>query len=223
MRPRGIVAFDFDGTLLRGRTVCELLAEPLGHSTEMRRFEGLSSEQEIADSRAEMAKWYRGRSVEELCAPLSDATWAPGAGDAIRLLRTGGFEVAITSITWGFAVEWMVRPLGVTRILASQLEPGGTVLHVWPRDKGTWVRSLASELEVAQSRIAAVGDSANDSYLLAAAALRFFVGSGSPPPIAGIRHRPAGDIASIAQEIVEGWHTIADDRLADSPADHNLQ
>lgn len=36
MKTRGLVVFDLDGTLLRGPTVCELLAAPLGHLAEMR-------------------------------------------------------------------------------------------------------------------------------------------------------------------------------------------
>lgn len=204
-KPRGIVAFDFDGTLLRGPTVCELLAEPLGRSKEMQRFESLSSEREIADSRAEMAEWFDGKSLADLCAPLSRATWAPGVADAIPLLRSRGIEVVIASITWGFAVAWMAREHGVERILATQLEKDGTIRHIWPRDKGRWFQTLCADLYVPQSRTAAVGDSINDQFLLSAASLRFFVGRGAPPPIPGIWHRPAGDILGIAREILEAW------------------
>lgn len=68
--PRGLVAFDLDGTSLRGRTVCELLAAPLGRRDEMRRFEALSGEAALAAAREEMARWYAGRSEAELCTAL---------------------------------------------------------------------------------------------------------------------------------------------------------
>jgi phosphoserine phosphatase len=87
---RGIVAFDFDGTLLCGKTVCELLAEPLGRSSEMRQFEALSTKRDIAESRVEMASWYSGVIHQELCAALADATWRSGAKDAIGLLQESG-------------------------------------------------------------------------------------------------------------------------------------
>lgn len=204
-RPRALVAFDLDGTLLRGATVCELLAAPLGRLAEMRRFEALSAEPEIAAARREMARWYEGRSVRELCEALGAATWAPGAREGIALLQAGGVEVAIASITWSFAVEWVAERLGVTRTLGTRLERGGRVRHVWPRDKGRWLERLVAELGVPAERVAAAGDSGSDADLLAASSLRFFVGAGAPPPLPALEHRPAADIGSLAREILERW------------------
>ena len=202
---RGVVAFDLDGTLLRGPTVCELLAAPLGRLAEMRRFEALSSEADIAVARSEMARWYEGRSRAELCAALEAATWAPGARDGVALLQANGVEVVIASITWSFAVEWVAGQLGVTRVLGTGLEGGGRVAHVWPRDKARWLEQQLAELRVPSARAAAVGDSGSDAELLSAASLRFFVGTGAPPPLPGLEHRPAGDIESIAREVLDQW------------------
>jgi HAD superfamily phosphoserine phosphatase-like hydrolase len=201
----GVVAFDLDGTLLRGPTVCELLAEPLGRLAEMRRFEALSSEAEIAAARREMARWYEGRSAAQLCAALEAATWAPGAHEGVALLQSQGIEVVIASITWSFAVEWVAERLGVGRALGTKLEPDGRIADVWPRDKARWLERQLAELRVPSARAAAVGDSGSDGDLLAAASLRFFVGSGEPPPLAGLVHRPAGDIAQIAREVLDRW------------------
>ena len=204
-RPRGVVAFDLDGTLLRGPTVCELLAEPLGRLAEMQRFEGLSSEAEIGAARNEMACWYEGRTPAQLCATLDAARWAPGAREGVALLQTNGVEVVIASITWSFAVEWVAERLGVARVLATRLEGGGRVAHVWPRDKPRWLERVLSELGVPRARSAAVGDSDSDGDLLEEAALRFFVGSGPPPRLRGVVHRPEGNIEPIAREILAHW------------------
>jgi hypothetical protein len=40
-QPHGLAVFDLDGTLLRGLTVCEVLAGPLGHLERMQQFEAL--------------------------------------------------------------------------------------------------------------------------------------------------------------------------------------
>jgi len=204
-RPRALVAFDLDGTLLRGPTVCELLAEPLGRLAEMRRFEALSAEQEIAAARREMARWYQGRSTTELCEALGAARWAPGAREGVAALQAGGIEVVIASITWSFAVDWVAERLGVARTLGTRLEPGGAVGHVWPRDKARWLERLVAELRVPVERVAAVGDSGSDAELLAVSSLRFFVGAGAPPPLPALEHRPAADIASLAGEILARW------------------
>jgi phosphoserine phosphatase len=204
-RPRGVVAFDLDGTLLRGPTVCELLAEPLGRRAEMRRFEALSTEPEIAAARHEMARWYEGRTPAQLCAALEAARWAPGAREGVALLQANGVEVVIASITWGFAVEWLARRLGVARSLGTRLEPGGCVAHVWPRDKPRWLGGVLAALGVPRARVAAVGDSGSDTDLLAAAALPFFVGRGAVPRLRGLVHRPEGDIEQIAREVLAHW------------------
>lgn len=202
---RGIVAFDLDGTILGGPTICELLAQPLGRSTEMRRLEALSSEDDVSRARREMAGWYAGHSVERLCEALEAATWAPGAADGIRLLQERGIEVVIASITWEFAVQWFAKRLGISLALGTRLEPGGRITHVWPRDKGRWLRDVSSELGVAGARVAAVGDSISDRELLSAASLRFFVGLGVAPSLPAVNHRPGGNIEAISRDIVAAW------------------
>ncbi len=202
---RGLVAFDLDGTLLRGPTVCELLAAPLDRLAEMRRFEALSSEPEIAAARREMARWYEGRTPSELCRALEAARLAPGAREGIALLQANAVEVVIASITWSFAVEWIAQRLGVSYALGTRLERDGRVRHVWPPDKPRWLERVRAELDVPAARVAAVGDSSSDSDLLAAAELRFFVGRGEPPALAGLVHRPAGDIEEIAREVLARW------------------
>ena len=52
-----IAAFDLDGTLTRGQTACEAIAEGIGHIGRMRELEQLESSQieEIMAAREEMA------------------------------------------------------------------------------------------------------------------------------------------------------------------------
>jgi HAD superfamily phosphoserine phosphatase-like hydrolase len=203
--PRGLVAFDLDGTILRGPTVCELLAQPLGRVSEMQRFESLSTEPEIALARSEMSQWYEGLDTRQLCLGLEAATWAPGARAGVRLLRDNGIEVVIASITWRFAVQWFATELGVTEVLGTELRANGHIEHVWPRDKASWLQSIVAALLLPATQVAAVGDSASDHDLLSAAALRFYVGTGPAPPISGLRYRPAGNIESIAREVISCW------------------
>jgi phosphoserine phosphatase len=136
---RGLVVFDLDGTLLRGLTVCEILAAPLGRLHATQSFEVLTSEAEIAKARIEMARWYAGVPRARLLEPLGAAAWAPGTCEGVARLLVEGVEVAIASITWQFAVEWFARQLGVSRFLGTGLSPSGAVHHVWPRDKAVWL------------------------------------------------------------------------------------
>jgi phosphoserine phosphatase len=87
-----LVVFDLDGTLLRGATVCEVLAARLGRVEEMKRFESLTGQAEIAAARSEMARWYTEISRESLIECLSGAQWAPGAIQGVPSPGGGGLR-----------------------------------------------------------------------------------------------------------------------------------
>lgn len=203
--PRGIAIFDLDGTLLRGETVCEVLARPLGRIDQMQKFERLRSEAEIADARTQMMTWYEERTHEVLCGHLRNATWAPGARRAVRDLQEANILVAIASITWRFAVEWFADQLDVGHYLGTDLSSDGEITHVWGRDKAKWLEDLASRYKIPRHRIAAVGDSSGDADMLRAAHLRFFVGAAPSPEIPSSVHIPNADLSLIAARIIDAW------------------
>ncbi len=198
-----LVVFDLDGTLLRGRTVCELLAEPLARLERMQQLERFSTEADLTAARNEMATWYRGRSVSQLTAGLNAVPFAPGAQEAVALLQRSGITVAIASITWEFAVECFARRLGVTHFIGTRLGPAGTVEHVWPRDKATWAHALCRQLSVPSHRLVAVGDSRGDVNILEIAAHRVFVGENLPPEITDVYHAPHADLLTVARWILD--------------------
>lgn len=204
MNAHGLVVFDLDGTLLRGQTVCEVLAAPLGRLDEMKIFESLTGECEIAQGRVQMAHWYRAVPREQLIRSLACARWAPGASAGVTRLVRSGVAVGVASITWDFAVSWFAHQLGLTRILGTQLHEDGTIKHVWPRHKAEWLRELASALAVPFERTAAVGDSMGDLPMLHAAALRFFVGSRLPSGLDCI-HVPDANIEDVADTVLTRW------------------
>jgi phosphoserine phosphatase len=200
--PPALAVFDLDGTLLRGRTVCELLAEPLGRLDRMRQLEGFATEADLAAARDEMATWYRGLALSQLTSGLQAVSFAPGSEEAVALLRRSGVTVAIASITWEFAVECFARRLGVTHFIGTRLGPNGVVEHVWPRDKARWARALCHQLAIPATRLAAVGDSPGDTDILQIAAHRVFVGDRLPPEIADVHHAPAANLLTVARWIL---------------------
>ena len=203
----GLVCFDLDGTLLRGPTICEHLATSLGRRREMELFESYqpTSEREIAEARAEMARWYEGVPLSDLKRYCEKATWAPGAIEAVALLQRQNIHVAIASLTWKFAVAWFAERLKVTDFLGTDLLPSGAIEHVWVQTKGTWLLKLANDLGVEQRRIAAVGDSSGDIELLKVSALRFFVGSRQLDSVTDVTYLPVADIRVIAERIIREW------------------
>jgi HAD superfamily phosphoserine phosphatase-like hydrolase len=201
---RALVVFDLDGTLLRGPTVCEVLARSLGRLDRMQQLERFVTQDDLRAAREEMAGWYRAVGIAHLRDVLRDARVAPGAREGLALLGRHGVVVGIASITWGFAVEHFARRLGADHWLGTVLEASGVIRHVWPEDKASWVRGLAARLEIPPERTAAVGDSAGDAAMLQVVGLPIFVGR-EPPPQPGWLHRPQGDIAAIARDVLRAW------------------
>jgi len=204
---RGLVVFDLDGTMLRGRTVCELLAHRLGVLPRMQEIEQMRQRELIHEARYEMARWYRGIPESTIHAALDDAIYAPGLEPAIRTLRDHDSLVGIASITWRFAVERYAARWNIEHVLATGLDERDEIDHVWPEHKGPWLQSMAERLGVPVARTAEVGDSSGDLGMLAVAGLGYFVGHGMPSEARpGVIDLPAADLSTIAVDVLERWN-----------------
>lgn len=206
MNTPGLVVFDFDGTLARGDSVCEVLARPLGKLARMQEFERLEDQDSIANARAEMAGWYERVSREEFIGSLANVRIADGTVDGISLLKAHGVEVAIASITWAFAIQQFADDWGIARFLATKLHPDGSIDHVWPEDKARWLVDLATQLGVSNSRVSAVGDSAGDFEMLRAVGVPIYVGVDRPEHESRWLHWPSASIDKIAQHLIGMWN-----------------
>ena len=119
-----IAAFDLDGTLIRGQTAGEAIAEGIGRLERMREFEQLQSNQI-----EEMAEWYSSFTFSDLCQHLTAIRVAPGVAEGFALLRDHGFRIAIVSLTWEFAVEWFANRFGADYSVGTGLKSDGLVTH----------------------------------------------------------------------------------------------
>lgn len=198
-----LAVFDLDGTLTRGDTVCEVIARPLGHLARMRELEAIDGNdtEAIIAAREEMAGWYRQKSLEDLCSSLVELKLAPGVSDGIDLLNESGIQIAIASITWEFAVEWLANRFGIDYYVGTKLSPEGNVTHFWPDDKAGWLQKIALQLGLGLDRVAAVGDSSSDKGMLEIVGAPFFVGTGLPQELSDVHHLPDGDIHEVARLI----------------------
>ncbi len=196
-----LVAFDLDGTLLRGDTVCQAIARRMGHLERMNEFERRQHPDEIAAARAELAGYYATTSRDRLLSYLEGCQLAPGAEQAFALLRLHGIQTAIVSITWSFSVDWFASQLGADYAVGTLLDDAGMITHFWPHHKAEWLGELMTRLDLVPGQVAAIGDSWGDIAMLEQVDHRFFVGARLPDGLNAI-HLPDGDIHEIAQRIV---------------------
>jgi HAD superfamily phosphoserine phosphatase-like hydrolase len=210
---RGLVVFDLDGTLLRGPTVCEVIAQRLGRLQRMQEMERLSNRKQIAAAREEMARWYAEVPLSALLECLRAIQLAPGAPVGVSMLQKHGVTVGIASITWSFAVAHFAARLGVQHFLGTTLQPSGSVEHVWSEHKAAWVLDLAARWGVSREHIAAVGDSHGDCEMLKVAGKAFFVGAQASELNPEWLRWPAANIEHVAQHIIESWRLQPNDAM----------
>ena len=197
-----LVAFDVDGTLLRGPTICECIAAGIGKQKEMREFEQLTSAVEIAEARATMVSWYRSHDRATLLQHVQTAALAAGVHEGMADLKRAGVQVALVSITWQFAVEWLAIKLGADWAVGTQWRADDEIVHFWPADKATWLAGRATEFGLHPAEIAAIGDSAGDLPMLNYAGTGYFVGQNPADLPSHVRHWPAADISEIVRDLL---------------------
>lgn len=197
-----LVAFDVDGTLLRGPSLCECIAAGIGRQDEMRAFERLTAADDIAAARAAMISWYRNHDKAALLKHVQTATLSPGAREGVAALKRAGVQVALVSITWQFAVAWVASELGADFAVGTRWRDDGTIEHFWPDDKAIWLADCAAMLNLQPGQVAAVGDSANDLPMLKRAGAGYFVGREGDDLPANVKHWPGADIRAIVNDIL---------------------
>jgi phosphoserine phosphatase len=197
-----LVAFDLDGTLLRGRTVCEAIAARLGRLERMRAIEDLRERSLVEAGREEMRAWYEGRTPAWLCEDLPGTALAPGATEAFSILRSRGVATAIVSITWSFAVAHFARLLSADAFVGTELNVGGPIGHFWPEDKPRWLKAHAARAGLSLAQVAAVGDSRGDVPMLEAVGRGVFVGRERIALCTGgAAHLPGADIREVVDAL----------------------
>ncbi len=209
MEATSLVVVDFDGTLSRGSTICEVLAESLSKLPRMKEIELLKTKEEFTAAREEMAPWWDSMSEEDIAKSLQGVKLAPGRKEAFTLFREHGVVIAIASITCRFAIEHFAKAWGIEHFIGTHTLNSGEIEHVWAEQKAQFIQKLSSQLEIPLTRIAAIGDSSGDFDMLNIAGEAIFVGSSAQQCSNNWLHLPNANIVEIAKYLIEKWHLEA--------------
>jgi len=197
-----LVAFDLDGTITRGASICEGLAARFGRLERMQEIEKMTARADIHAARHEMLEWYGPLPIVGRWDDLPGVELAPGAMDAFAALAARGVRTAIVSITWSFAVEAFALRLGADVWVGTALTDAGGIDHFWPEDKPVWLREHAAGLGIPLTEVAAVGDSSGDVPMLATVAHPVFVGAERLEAVAHAEHLPNGDLREVVERLL---------------------
>ncbi|MGN9907192.1 HAD family hydrolase [Phytohabitans sp. LJ34] len=202
--PAGIrlVAFDLDGTLTRGQTCLEAIADTFGFAAQTSVWEQARTEQELIAARLGMWEYLQHLSTEDMDAVLADIPLAPGAIEGITALRTAGIGTIIVSLAHAPNVAYFASRLGVDAHFGTELDGSDGIRHVFPATKPTLLAEYANALNVSPEQIAAVGDTPNDVPMLRTARISIYVGTTLPDDFTPTWHLPAAPIDEIARVIL---------------------
>jgi phosphoserine phosphatase len=172
-----LACFDLDGTLTRGTTVSQHLADRLGQSEQVAELERRYASGDISNSvvAEEQARSYRGIALPQVVAKLGDIACIEGIDSTLAALREREIESLLCTVTWSFAAQEFRRRHGFIAVSGTEigLDPGGVLTgevkhHFDEWDKLEFVRSYCKVNDIDLAKCIAVGDSRSDIPLFEA-------------------------------------------------------
>jgi len=178
-RPKRLIIFDVDSTLIDVEVIDELakaagVGEKVGEITR----KAMSGEIDFKQALRERARLLKGLRVEVLEAIAENLEITPGAEELISTLKALGFKIALVSGGFKYFVDKIRKKLGIDYAYANKLviregKLTGEVEEpiIDDKRKGELIRELARKENLLVEEIVAVGDGANDRFMLESSGL----------------------------------------------------
>jgi phosphoserine phosphatase len=173
-RPKKLVVFDVDSTLIDVEVI-DKLAEAAGVSEEVKEIteQAMNGEIDFKQALRKRAKSLKGLSVEVLEGIADNLKVTPGARELITALKALGYKTALISGGFTYFVDRIGKSLGIDYVYANKLlihegRLTGEVEEpiIDDRRKGELVRHIAEKENLLMEEVVAVGDGANDRFML---------------------------------------------------------
>ena len=173
-RPKRLIVFDVDGTLI-DTEVIDKLAEVAGAGEKVREItqRAMNGEIDFKQALRERARLLKGLNAGILDNIANNLQITLGAEELISTLKTLGYKVALVSGGFTYFVDKIKERLGIDYAYANKLvikdgKLTGEVEEpiIDDRLKGEIVHQLAEKENLLMEEIVAVGDGANDRFML---------------------------------------------------------
>ncbi len=169
-----IIVFDLDGTLIEQEIIDEL-AKAAGVGDKVREITTLAMEGKIAflDALKERVRLLKGLPVGKLDEVKRSIIILPSARELISKLKKIGFTVGIVTGGFDFVADYVGRSIGADYVFSNKLlsrdgfltgELEGTITG--PESKLNAIKRIARESGAGLDACVAVGDGANDLFML---------------------------------------------------------
>ena len=173
-RPKRLIVFDVDGTLIDAEMIDELAkAAGVGRKVSEITSRAMNGEIDFKQALTERVRLLKGLPVEVLDSIVENLDVTPGAEELIMALKALGYKIALISGGFTQFVEKIKEKLDIDYVYANKLviEDGkltGKVVEpiIDAERKAELMREIAEKENLLMEQVVAVGDGANDRFML---------------------------------------------------------
>lgn len=178
-KPKRVVVFDCDSTIIQAEVIDEL-AKIAGVDREVRQMtrEAMSGTLDFNEAIRRRVKLLRGLPVDKLELLARSISLTPGTEELISALRTMGYKIAVISGGFSFFTNYLKARLNLDYVFANELEIRDGIVTgnisggiIDAEKKGEILMEIARREGVSPDQVVAVGDGANDRFMLQNAGL----------------------------------------------------
>jgi phosphoserine phosphatase len=178
-KPKRVVVFDCDSTLIQSEVIDEL-AKFAGVGDRVKEMTAMAMNGEIDFDKAikQRVRLLEGLTVEQLKLLSENIRLTPGTEELISALHYMGYKVALISGGFSFFTNYLKERLNLDYVFANELaiEDGMTTGQIKgdiidAERKGEIIKEIASLENISIDQVVAVGDGANDRFMLENAGL----------------------------------------------------
>ena len=173
-RPKRLIVFDVDGTLVDAEMIDELAkAAGVGGKVSEITSRAMNGEIEFTQALKERVGLLKGLPVESLDSIVDNLDVTPGAEELITALKSLGYKIALISGGFTQFVEKIKEKLGIDYVYANELvikdgKLTGEVVEpiIDAERKAELMQEIAKKENLLMEQVVAVGDGANDRFML---------------------------------------------------------
>ena len=178
-KPKRVVVFDCDSTIVKAEVIDEL-AKVAGVSEHVKEMtaRAMNGELDFKQAVKERVRLLKGLTVEQLKLLSKTIRLTPGTEELISTLHFMGYKVAVISGGFSFFTDYLKERLKLDYVFANELviENGITTGEIKDdiidaERKGEILKQIAKLEDISVDQVVAVGDGANDRFMLENAGL----------------------------------------------------
>jgi phosphoserine phosphatase len=178
-KPKRVVLFDCDSTIIQEEVIDELAkVAGVGEAVQSMTAKAMNGEMSYVESVKKRVSLLKGLTVDQLEMLTKAIHLTPGAEELIATLHHMGYKVGVVSGGFTFFTDYLKERLNLDYVFANELavenglvtgEIKGEIVDA--EKKGSILKKIAELERISEDQIVAVGDGANDRFMLQSAGL----------------------------------------------------